>query len=81
MSDIRSHASKFASSQVAKLASSKDSRASLEPANLQTCELANARGARPGDWYFTGDYPTPGGFRVLRTALSNYLSRNAERSY
>ena len=34
-----------------------------------------------GDWYFTGDYPTPGGHRVLRTALENYLARKTERSY
>ncbi len=34
-----------------------------------------------GDWYFTGDYPTPGGYKVLRKALENYLSRNSERSY
>ncbi len=34
-----------------------------------------------GDWYFTGDYPTPGGYKVLRKALSNYLARSSERSY
>ena len=34
-----------------------------------------------GDWYFTGDYPTPGGYKVLRTALENYLERKSERSY
>ena len=34
-----------------------------------------------GDWYFTGDYPTPGGYNVLRKALSNYLARKCERSY
>ena len=34
-----------------------------------------------GDWYFTGDYPTPGGYKVLRKALANYLSKNSERSY
>ena len=34
-----------------------------------------------GDWYFTGDYPTPGGYKVLRKALENYLSKNSERSY
>ena len=34
-----------------------------------------------GDWYFTGDYPTPGGYRVLRKALLNYLERKGERSY
>ncbi len=42
---------------------------------------SNAREARFGDWYFTGDYPTPGGYRVLRTALANYLEHNAGRSY
>ena len=34
-----------------------------------------------GDWYFTGDYPTPGGYKVLRTALENYLERKTDRSY
>ena len=34
-----------------------------------------------GDWYFTGEYPTPGGYRVLRNALENYLERKNERSY
>ncbi len=34
-----------------------------------------------GAWYFTGSYPTPGGYRVLHTALANYLERNNERSY
>ena len=34
-----------------------------------------------GDWYFTGNYPTPGGFLVLRGALLNYLERKTDRSY
>ena len=34
-----------------------------------------------GDWYFTGDYPTPGGYKVLHKALENYLRKNSERSY
>ena len=34
-----------------------------------------------GDWYFTGDYPTPGGYKVLHKALENYLVNNSERSY
>ena len=36
---------------------------------------------RIGDWYFTGDYPTPGGYKVLRKALANYLDKSSERSY
>ena len=34
-----------------------------------------------GDWYFTGDYPTPGGYKVLHKALLNYLDHRQERSY
>ncbi len=34
-----------------------------------------------GDWYFTGDYPTPGGYKVLYKALGNYLEQKNERSY
>ncbi len=34
-----------------------------------------------GDWYFTGDYPTAGGKRVVNCALVNYASRVAGRAY
>jgi len=34
-----------------------------------------------GDWYFTGDYPTSGGYKVLDRAIRNYLERKHERSY
>ena len=34
-----------------------------------------------GDWYFTGNYPTPGGYRVLHKALQNYLDCKNDRSY
>ena len=27
----------------------------------------------PGDWYFTGDYPTPGGLRMLNRAFMAYV--------
>ncbi len=35
----------------------------------------------PGDWYFTGNYPTPGGFKMVNRALINYLENNPERAY
>ena len=34
-----------------------------------------------GDWYFTGDYPTTGGYKVLDTALHHYIEKSNERSY
>ena len=27
----------------------------------------------PGDWYFTGHYPTPGGIRLVNQAFINYV--------
>ncbi len=35
----------------------------------------------PGDWYFTGDYPTPGGYRVVHKAFLNYYEKKEGRSY
>ncbi len=29
----------------------------------------------PGDWYFTGDYPTPGGIRLCNQALVDFVQR------
>lgn len=34
-----------------------------------------------GDWYFTGDYPTPGGNRVVNRAFINFFEGNKERAY
>jgi len=34
-----------------------------------------------GDWYFTGNYPTAGGNRVVNRAYINFFEGNAERAY
>jgi len=34
-----------------------------------------------GDWYFTGNYPTPGGNRVANRAFMNYMERKEGRGY
>jgi amidophosphoribosyltransferase len=34
-----------------------------------------------GDWYFTGNYPTPGGNRVVNRAFMNYFEGKKERAY
>jgi len=34
-----------------------------------------------GDWYFTGDYPTPGGNRVVNRAFVNFYEGKSERAY
>jgi amidophosphoribosyltransferase len=34
-----------------------------------------------GDWYFTGNYPTPGGNRVVNRAFINYMEGKNVRAY
>jgi amidophosphoribosyltransferase len=34
-----------------------------------------------GAWYFTGDYPTPGGYRVVNQSYINYYEKTEGRSY
>jgi amidophosphoribosyltransferase len=34
-----------------------------------------------GDWYFTGDYPTPGGNRVVNDSFINFYEGNDKRAY
>ncbi|MDE7142192.1 MAG: amidophosphoribosyltransferase, partial [Muribaculaceae bacterium] len=33
----------------------------------------------PGDWYFSGDYPTPGGTRLVNLAYINYYEGNTTK--
>ncbi len=34
-----------------------------------------------GDWYFTGNYPTPGGNKVVNKAFILYMEGKNERAY
>jgi amidophosphoribosyltransferase len=34
-----------------------------------------------GDWYFTGNYPTPGGNKVVNKAYINFIEGNNKRAY
>lgn len=34
-----------------------------------------------GDWYFTGNYPTPGGNKVVNTSFINYVEGSDKRAY
>jgi amidophosphoribosyltransferase len=34
-----------------------------------------------GDWYFTGNYPTPGGNKVVNKAFVNWMEGKNERAY
>lgn len=48
----------------------------------QTIEsLHEACPTNTGDWYFTGNYPTPGGNRVCNKAFMNYMEGKNVRGY
>ena len=48
----------------------------------QTVEgVHRAMPAHTGDWYFTGRYPTPGGYRVLSTSYLNWRRHVEARAY
>ncbi|KIC90853.1 amidophosphoribosyltransferase [Flavihumibacter sp. ZG627] len=49
---------------------------------FQTIESLHAAcPTNTGDWYFTGNYPTPGGNRVVNKAFLNYMEGKNERGY
>jgi amidophosphoribosyltransferase len=49
---------------------------------FQTIEnLHAAVPGHTGDWYFSGKYPTEGGYRVVNQAYVNYYEKSEGRSY
>ncbi|MCH8555980.1 MAG: amidophosphoribosyltransferase [Schleiferiaceae bacterium] len=49
---------------------------------FQTIEdLHEACPANTGDWYFTGNFPTPGGNRVVNRAFINFMEGRNQRAY
>jgi amidophosphoribosyltransferase len=49
---------------------------------FQTIEnLHAAVPGHTGDWYFSGRYPTEGGYRVVNQAYVNYYDKSEGRSY
>lgn len=51
----------------------KDMQAPIELVFQSIEGLHEACPNHPGDWYFTGHYPTPGGTRLVNQAFVNYI--------
>ncbi|MFM7467322.1 MAG: amidophosphoribosyltransferase [Crocinitomicaceae bacterium] len=69
------------SKQIAKMLTPKGMQAEVEII-FQTVEnLHKACPNNLGDWYFTGDYPTPGGNKVVNKAFINWKEKRNERAY
>jgi amidophosphoribosyltransferase len=53
----------------------KSMRSSVELVFQSIEGLHHACPNHPGDWYFTGHYPTPGGIRMVNQAFINYAEK------
>lgn len=58
--------------KIAELLTPPDTGAEIEIVYQSVEALHKAIPTCPGDWYFTGDYPTPGGNRLVNRAFINY---------
>ena len=69
------------SAKIAEMLKTEEIKAEVEVI-YQTIEgLHKACPDNLGDWYFTGDYPTPGGMRVVNQAFINFYEGNDKRAY
>ena len=69
------------SDKIAEMLSSDDINAEVKIIFQSVENLHKACPKNLGDWYFTGDYPTPGGNRVVNRAFINFYEGNDARAY
>lgn len=69
------------SDKVAELVTSKEINAKVSVIFQSIENLHTAIPNHTGDWYFTGDYPTPGGNKVVNQAFINYVEGSNKRAY
>ncbi len=69
------------SRKISEIVKPKGMKAELEVIYQTVANLHKACPHHLGDWYFTGNYPTPGGNMVVNTAFMNYMKGIAVRAY
>ena len=69
------------SGKIASLLKSDEINAGVELVFQSVEGLHEACPGHTGDWYFTGDYPTPGGNKVANQSFINYMEGRNERAY
>ncbi|MBU2975055.1 MULTISPECIES: amidophosphoribosyltransferase [Zobellia] len=69
------------SAKIGELLSPEEIKAEVEIIYQSVEALHEACPKNLGDWYFTGDYPTPGGNRVVNKAFINFYEGKNERAY
>jgi len=69
------------SNQIAKILKENDIKADIQVIFQPVKNLHIACPKNLGDWYFTGNYPTPGGNKVVNQAFVNYYEGSDKRAY
>ncbi len=69
------------STKIAEILTPKEMNAEVEIIYQSIGGLHEACPGHKGDWYFTGNYPTPGGHRVANRSFINYIEKSNARAY
>ena len=69
------------SSKMSQMLMESDSKIQLDIIFQKVENLHKACKNHKGDWYFTGDYPTPGGNKVVNQAFINFVEGKSARAY
>ena len=69
------------SDKIAQMLTSKDIKAKVQIVFQKIEDLHKACPNHKGDWYFSGDYPTPGGNRLVNRAFINYIEGQENRPH
>ena len=69
------------SSKISQMLKEKDIKADVEVIYQSIDNLHKACPDDLGDWYFSGNYPTPGGNKVVNQAYINYYEGSNSRAY
>jgi len=69
------------SDRIAKMLTTSDIHAEVKIIYQIIEDLHEAIPGHTGDWYFTGNYPTPGGNKVVNKSFINYIEGRNERAY
>ena len=69
------------SAKIAEMLTENDIRSEIQIIYQTIEDLHEALPNDKGDWYFTGDYPTPGGNKVVNKSFINYIEGKNERAY
>ena len=69
------------SDKIAQLVTAREVKTEVRVIYQSIEDLHKAIPNHTGDWYFTGNYPTPGGNKVVNQSFINYIEGNKERAY